>query len=78
MTSDRRLAAMKRAALLAKEGPLTVGDAATVLGLHPQKLRRLENAGKIPAARRSLVHGDRMYSPRALAILRALAREESR
>jgi DNA-binding transcriptional MerR regulator len=42
---------------------LTVGEAAKALGLHPQKLRRLEAAGIVPAAGRAERSRDRYYSP---------------
>lgn len=75
---DELLAAIERRLLLRREGPLTVGQAAKILGVHPQTLRRLEKRGVVPPARRSLVHGDRLYDPKSLELMRRLAELEVR
>lgn len=37
------------------EVPMTIGQVSRLLGLHPQALRRMERAGFLPEARRSLL-----------------------
>ena len=41
--------------------PLTIGEVAGMLGLHPQKVRRLEARGVFPPARRSQLFQRRYY-----------------
>lgn len=81
--NDPKLDALRRAAILAREGPITVTDAAFALGIpgknlkaSAQRLRRMDNAGILPAARRSLVSQDRYWSAGQLAALRAMRRDE--
>lgn len=40
---------------------MTIGQVASILGIHPQKLRRLERSGDVPAARRGKLSGIRYY-----------------
>lgn len=64
-------AAIQRALLMAKSGPLTVSETAKVLGLPgPWTVRRLEQRGAMPAAQRSLAMGHRMYQPDRIAAIR--------
>jgi DNA-binding transcriptional MerR regulator len=49
--------------------PLTIGEVAQILGLHPQKIRRLEASGVFPPARRSSLFYRRYYLPSDVAEL---------
>jgi DNA-binding transcriptional MerR regulator len=58
--------------------PLTIGKVAGMLGLHPQKVRRLEARGIFPPARRSQLFQKRWYTASDVAELwqRLQARKE--
>lgn len=45
----------------ATELPMTVREVAQMLGVHPQKVRRLEAAGVFPPARRTKMFSRRYY-----------------
>lgn len=71
---DLFLAVAKTAAEVVQLPPVTVTDAARVLGIpgktpagRAQKLRRLEREGRLPPARRSLLTNSRYWLPEELA-----------
>ena len=49
---------------------LTIGEAATLLGVHPDTLRNWDRSGKLPA-RRHPINGYRLYSRARLEQLSA-------
>jgi DNA-binding transcriptional MerR regulator len=79
MSDDQNLVAAIERQLLSSKKVLTTGEMAKMLGLPgPWTVRRLEGRGVIPPARRSLVHGDRLYDSAALVLLRKLASMENK
>lgn len=48
---------------------MTIGQVASILRIHPQKLRRLERSGAVPAARRGTLSGIRFYDDGDLGYL---------
>lgn len=49
---------------------LTIGKIATILGLHPDTIRRYEREGLIPPAQRSPMNGYRIWSQQDVARVR--------
>ena len=59
----------------ARERPLTIGEVSRILGVHPQRIRRLERRGVLPLPGRAPVSGDRYYLPIHVPRLKALIQE---
>lgn len=56
--------------------PFTIGEAARYVGIPVRRLRYLDSIGQVPAARRSLALGYRLYQPEDLIQLRILLAED--
>jgi len=54
----------------ARERPLTIGEVSRILGVHPQRIRRLERRGALPQPRREVVTATRYYYPDEVRAIR--------
>ena len=52
------------------ERPLTIGEVSRILGIHPQRIRRLEQRGELPKPRRETATATRYYFPDEVRAMR--------